>query len=118
MRKYELLEYIAEKYGVPAEHPFAKLPDVTVFRHDNNKKWFAVIMRINASKLGIFENRDVNIVNLKCTEETLDITWNEEGVFPAYHMNKRHWISVLLDGSVMPETVKALLNISYNATLK
>ena len=94
----------------------AKYPSFAVFRHNSNKKWFAVIMRIPISKFGIFENREVNVINLKCTEEIMDLVWQEEGIFPAYHMNKNHWISVLLDGSVAEDTVKMLIEASFNAT--
>ena len=73
-------------------------------------------MRIPISKLGIMENREVSVVNLKCTPEAMDELWDSDGIFPAYHMNKRHWITVLLDGTVPTETVKKLLDVSFDAT--
>ena len=116
MQKSELEEYIFETYGVLGEHPWEKYPRYAVFRHGDNRKWFAVIMRIPISKLGVLENREVNVVNLKCTEEAMDSVWQDDGIFPAYHMNKEHWITVLLDGSVDADTVKLLLKESYKAT--
>lgn len=116
MNRSELEAFILEKYSVSGEHPWAKYHSYEVFRHNDNKKWFAVIMRIPINKLGVLENREINIVNLKCTEEALDTVWQEDGIFPAYHMNKENWISVALDGSVAPDTVKLLLDISFNAT--
>ncbi|MBR6563778.1 MAG: MmcQ/YjbR family DNA-binding protein [Clostridia bacterium] len=98
------------------EYLFTKYPSYAVFRHQSNKKWFAVIMRIPISKLGIMENREVSVVNLKCTPEAMDELWDSDGIFPAYHMNKRHWITVLLDGTVPTETVKKLLDVSFDAT--
>ncbi len=113
----ELEKYIFDKYGVIGEHPWAKYPEYEVFRHSDNRKWFAVFMRIDISKLGILENRKVNVVNLKIRNEVLDLIWQENGIFPAYHMNKEHWISVLLDGSVSNEIIETLLDASHKATM-
>ncbi len=114
----ELKKYIFKKYSVTGECPWSKYPEYEIFRHEDNRKWFAVFMRIPISKLGILENRQVNVINLKIDNDVLDLVWQEDGIFPAYHMNKDHWISVLLDGSVPDETVKTLLEASYNATSK
>ena len=116
MTAYELKNHIIDNYSASPEYLFAKYPSYAVFRHQSNKKWFAVIMRIPISKLGIMENREVSVVNLKCTPEAMDELWDSDGIFPAYHMNKRHWITVLLDGTVPTETVKKLLDVSFDAT--
>ncbi len=116
MTRSELEGYISEKYGVTGERMWESSPSFAVFRHQDNQKWFAVIMRIPISKFGIFENREVNVVNLKCLPEVMDNVWQDEGIFPAYHMNKNHWISILLDGSVPQETVKMLTDASFLAT--
>ncbi len=118
MNRCELEKYIFEKYGVKPEFPWDNQDSYGVFRHGDNKKWFAVIMRIPVSKLGIMENRQANVVNLKITDEVLDLVWSLEGVFPAYHMNKDHWVSVLLDGSVEADNLKKLVDTSFNATAK
>ncbi len=118
MKRTELEALIFEKYGAKAEHLWAKYPSYAVFRHDHNRKWFAVIMKIPISKLGILENREINVINLKFTEEVMDMVWQENGIFPAYHMNKNHWISVALDGSVSDETIEMLLDVSFKATWK
>ena len=118
MNRSELSKHVLDKYSIVGERPWQKYPSYEIFRHNDNKKWFAVVMRIPMSKLGVLENRDVNVVNLKCTPEVLDELRQEEGIYPAYHMNKEHWISVLLDGSVSPEAIKTLLDVSYNATKK
>ena len=111
-----LRRFITMVHRPSPEYLFAKYPSYAVFRHQSNKKWFAVIMRIPISKLGIMENREVSVVNLKCTPEAMDELWDSDGIFPAYHMNKRHWITVLLDGTVPTETVKKLLDVSFDAT--
>ncbi|MBQ4120415.1 MAG: MmcQ/YjbR family DNA-binding protein [Clostridia bacterium] len=118
MTKEELESYIQTSCGVTAEHPFARYPDVSVFRHNSNQKWFAAIMQVNAKKLALAKNETVWIVNLKIAEEIRDSFLHQQGIFPAYHMNKKHWVSVLLDGSVDNDTLTFLLDVSYDLTKK
>ena len=67
----------------------------------------------------ILKNRkNIDVVNLKCDQLLMGSVLNEQGVFPAYHMSKTHWISVALDGSVQEDKVKWLLDLSYDLTNK
>ena len=74
-------------------------------------------MTIPKCKLGIKDVGNVDIVNLKCSQEIIDSFWQETGIYPAYHMNKAHWLSVCLDGSAPDEAVDFLLDVSFKATL-
>ena len=114
MNREELQNFIAEKYGVLPEYLWASSPSFAVFRHDNNKKWFAVVMTITKDKLGLNSTENIDVVNLKCDPLMNVIT--EDGIFPAYHMSKTHWISVVLDGSVDEDKIKWLLNLSFELT--
>ena len=114
MNREELQNFIAEKYGVLPEYPWASSPSFAVFRHDNNKKLFAVVMTITKDKLGLNSTENIDVVNLKCDPLMNVIT--EDGIFPAYHMSKTHWISVVLDGSVDEDKIKWLLNLSFELT--
>ena len=58
-------------------------------------------------------------MNLKIDDPVLhDMLCHREGIIPSYHMNKRHWITVLLDGTVPGTKVYELLDISYRATMR
>ncbi len=116
MTRTELISYISEIYDAEAERPWAKYPDNVVFRHRDNKKWFALIMPVSYSKLGIPRSDITDIVNLKCEPLLIDSFVAEKGIFPAYHMNKAHWISVALDGSAEEDKIKMLLDMSYEQT--
>ena len=118
MNRKELESYIVDKYSVEPEYPWAKMPTFAVFRHSNNKKWFAVIMTITKDKLGLDSTENIDIVNLKCDPLFMGSVLNEQGIFPAYHMSKTHWISVALDGSVEPDKIKWLLDLSFDLTNK
>lgn len=116
MDRNELEKYISENYKSEAEHLWSSHPTFAVFRHADNRKWFAVIMDIAKNKLGISGSEHVSVVNLKCDPILAGSLRYEHGIFPAYHMNKEKWISVLLDGSVDREKLIFLLNMSYDLT--
>ena len=118
MNKYEFASYIEDFYGIKYDCPFEDELDAWVFRHPDNKKWFALVMTIKKSKLGIDSNEYIDVVNLKCAPEIMDDLWQERGVFPAYHMNKKHWLTLCLDGSCDDETLKFVINISHTLTKK
>jgi len=114
-QRQRIEKYIREAYGTPAEHLWAQYPDYAVFRHPSSRKWYAIIMDIPADKLGIPEERLVEVLNLKCGPLLLGSLLSERGFFPAYHMNKQSWVSVLLDGSVPDERLIPLLDLSYDS---
>lgn len=112
----KLNTYIAEAYSTVPEFPWINAPGYAVYRHAGNKKWFAVIMDINKTKLGLPQNETVDVVNLKCDPILTGSLHKEAGIFPGYHMNKSYWITVLLDGSVDDDKIKWLLDLSYDLT--
>ncbi len=118
MNRKELEKHINETYGVTAEYPWSTAPGYCVFRHSDNKKWFAVIMDIPREKIEHDTDGLIDVVNLKCDPILIGSVRNEKGIFPGYHMNKNHWITVTLDGIADDETIKWLLNLSFDLTAK
>ena len=116
MNREEFLSYAEDRFGEIREFPFDGDSITAVLRHSSNRKWFAIVMTVHVSRLGIDGDRMVDIVNLKCAPEVADSFRHERGVYPAYHMNKNHWISVLLDGSVEEEKLSFLLGVSHELT--
>lgn len=116
MNRSELKNDILETYSVEPDCPWTEYPDHEVFRHHNNRKWFALIMRVSKSKLGLDEDGVLDVVNLKCDPLLIGSLRAEPRFFPAYHMNKDSWITVALDGSVSDEKIKMLLELSFDAT--
>lgn len=116
MNKNELRKYIEETYLVEEEKPWIKYPLYEVFRRKDNKKWFAVIMSIPKSKLGICQDGNIDIVNLKCYPDLIGELRMENGFYPAYHMNKDLWISVSVDGNVNDDKIKWLVDVSFELT--
>lgn len=116
MNRKELEAYIAEIYDTYPEYLWADTPNCAVFRHSNNRKWFALVVDIPKEKLGLTNKGMIDILNVKGEPVMIDFLKNETGFFPAYHMNKTNWITVALDGSVPSEKVKMLLDISFDLT--
>lgn len=107
--------YIEETYGVSGEYPFAMDTTTCVFRHQGNRKWFAVIMEIPREKLGL-SGGNIQVVNVKCDPRLIGTFRQEAGIFPAYHMSKAHWLTVSLDGTVDADKMKFLIDMSYDLT--
>lgn len=79
-----LNDYIFEKYNTKPEFPWIKYPGFAVYRHSTNNKWFAVMMNIPKSKLGLENNEEADIINLKCDPLMIGSLCFDEGIFPAY----------------------------------
>ncbi|MCR5652533.1 MAG: MmcQ/YjbR family DNA-binding protein [Ruminococcus sp.] len=116
MNNREFHKYIDEVYNTEPDFPWESNPAFAVYRHRSNKKWFALVMEIPKSKLGLREDGKIDIVNLKCEPSLIGSLRLEKGFFPAYHMSKEKWISVALDGSVDDEQLIFLLDMSFELT--
>lgn len=115
MTGQEFETYILKTYGVEADYPWQDKANA-VFRHNAGKKWFALVMDIPVSRLGKRSDEIAAVVNLKCAPLLISSFLKDEGIYPAYHMNKAHWISVLLK-EVNGDELKALLDMSYTLTM-
>ena len=111
-----IMTQVQEKYGNQLEYLWEKSPDTAVLRHEGNQKWYAVLMKISWDKLDKGKEGFVEAVNLKhdCVTDLL----TQRGIYPAFHMNKRYWISLVLDDSLTDDQVLALLKRSWELTSK
>lgn len=116
MNRTEFEQFILAWYPSKSDCPWASHPRHKVFRHRGNRKWFALIMNVSRDKLGLSGSDMLDVVNLKCDPLLIPSLRERPGCFPAYHMNKAHWITVALDDSASDETIKMLLDMSYAAT--
>lgn len=114
----EVLTYARERYATEPEYLWSSDPDYAVLRHKRNKKWYAVLMPVPKSRLGLAGEGVAEIVNVKLEPELVQELREQEGYLPAYHMNKAHWLSIVLEGTVSPAQIRALLDRSYALTEK
>ena len=105
-----------EKYGNQLENLWEKSPDTAVLRHEDNQKWYAILMRIPWDRLDKGREGLVEAVNLK-HDQVADLL-SQNGIYPAFHMNKRYWISLPLDDTLTDEKVLELFERSWFLTSK
>lgn len=117
MDRQTVFDYITKKYKAKPEYPWRKYSSYAVFRHADNNKWFALVMDVPGDKVGVASSDYVDVINLKVDDLFFrDMIIQDAGIMPAYHMNKMHWITVLLNGTVPQERVFDLIDMSFLAT--
>ena len=114
MKRSEIEGYIKEKFDVLGEQIFPKYPNFSAFRHKKNEKWFALLMQLSASKLGLESDEMIEVLNLKCSPDLAMVLVDERQIFKAYHMNKKYWISVNLNSKISQKAVFDLIDESFS----
>jgi len=112
---HQVIRYVKEKYGLKPQYLWEDTPNTFVFKHQE-AKWFGIVMDIPYTKVGIESKEIVYIMNVKVPQERVEELTKQQGIVPAYHMNKKYWISILLDGSIELKDIIELINISYELT--
>ena len=115
MTKQQFLHYCLSTYATTPDYPFDDWMESAVLRHADSKKWYAIAMRVSRRKFGFDSDEVIDVVNLKLLTEMFGSFGAADGVYPAYHMNKLHWISVLLPDAT-DDVVQFLVAVSFEAT--
>ena len=115
MTRQSFLAYCLDTYGTVEDYPFEEDFETAVLRQPDTRKWYALVMRVSRRRFGMASDEMIEVVNLKLSSEMFGSFGAEDGVYPAYHMNKLHWISVLLPDAP-DDLVEFLVNASYEAT--
>ena len=115
MTRQEFFELCNDLFDTRPDYPFEDDFETAVFRHTSNRKWYALAMNISQRKLGLDSDEITTVVNLKLPTDMFGSFGRADGVYPAYHMNKLHWISVLLSDASY-DLVSFLVSVSYEAT--
>ncbi|GIO26580.1 MmcQ/YjbR family DNA-binding protein [Ornithinibacillus bavariensis] len=116
INRNEIFAYVKEKFDSEPDYPWLKFPNYAVLRHNGNGKWYGLIMNVPRIKLGLSGEGSIDIINLKCDPGFNSLLRNEQGILPAYHMNKEHWITIVLDSLFPKEEIYNLINWSYDLT--
>lgn len=111
---HKVIEYARKKYGDELEFLWERYPDAAVLRRKDNQKWYALFMTISKSKLGLDSAEPAEIIDLRFDVGELPKKVDGVRYFPGYHMNKKHWITMLLDGSVPLDEILNYIDESYN----
>lgn len=113
----DIFAYVKKKYGTKPEYLWARFPEYAVLRHEDNRKWYGIIMNIPYRKLDRAKSGQVDILNVKLDDVLLvDLLTRQEGYYTGYHLKKGNWLSVALDGTVDLKAVCDLIDTSYRVT--
>ena len=116
--KLRLMEYCERKFGTEPEAPWEDSPDAYTFKTAKRNKWYALFMTIPYKSLGLAAKGTLDVVNIKLSPEKILDLIDRVHFYPAYHMNKKHWITIVLDKEVDEPLVQQLLEESYGLVEK
>lgn len=112
-----ICQIIEKKYGDAPIYKWDKYPDFCVFQNGKTNKWYALVMTIAGEKFNL--NIDnIDVINIKLDVNKIADLLKKQGFYPAYHMNKKYWISILLDDSISDDTIMELIDESYQFSRK
>ena len=114
MTRQELFDWVQQQYGTEPEYPWHDWN--AVLRRKDNDKWYGVVLEVAGDKLGLSGDGIVDVLNVKSDPMLIGSLRGQNGYFPAYHMNKEKWISVLLGREELDESIKDLIALSYELT--
>lgn len=101
----EILSYAKEKYGDDPQYLWKKSPNNAVLKRKSDGKWYAAILTVKKSSLGFDDDTLIEIIDLHGTEEKILSLVDNVSYFKGYHMNKKRWFTIPLDGSVNVEDI-------------
>lgn len=108
-----VIEYVKQKYNDEIEFLWEKFSNNAIWRNKDNNKWYGALLVVQKTKIGIEEEGSIEIIDLLLEPEKIENIVDNEKYFPGYHMNKKHWITIKLDGSVDINEIYKLIDNSY-----
>ncbi|MBT2333540.1 MmcQ/YjbR family DNA-binding protein [Variovorax paradoxus] len=111
-----VVKSVKARFRTRPDHLWAKFPEYAVFRQKDSGKWYALFMTVQRAKLGLAGEGSVDVVNVKSRPEVVGSLRMKDGILAAYHMNKEHWLTVLLDKTVPEKLVMELISESFELT--
>ena len=109
----EIVAYVKNKYGNELEFLWEKSPKNAVVRRKSSNKWYAVILTIPKRKIGLESDEVIEVINLHNIPKEIEKLIDYKRYFPAYHMNKKHWCTICLDGTIELKEIYKKIDISY-----
>lgn len=114
----KVINYIRDKYQDEFEFLWERFSDNAVVRRKDNGKWYGILLIVSKRKLGLTEDENIEILDLRINPEEMETVIDNKNYFPGYHMNKKHWFTICLDGSVPFNEICRRIDESYNLALK
>lgn len=112
-----IIDYVKVKYGDQLEYLWKKSPTNAILRRKDNQKWYLIIMVIPLKKLSINSSKLAEIIDIRIKEENQSLI-DKMKFYPAWHMNKKHWCTIILNESVATTDIFNLIDESYQLAKK
>lgn len=110
---HAIIRHIENKYHDSFEYLWKKFPENAIVRRKDNQKWYALLLTVKASSIGLKGADKIEILDLRMTPEKIETSIDHKSFFAGYHMNKKYWITIRLDGSVSLPQIYELISDSY-----
>ena len=111
-----IAKLMEDKYQVTPEYLWDTDPGFGAFRNNKSNKWFGIIMNIKRNKIIGNEETEIEVLNVMLKSKTNEYL-KVDGIYKAYHMNKKNWVSIILDDNLHDDKIMELIDISYNHSM-
>ena len=113
-----IIKYVRERYGDELEFLWEKLPTTAIWRRRDTQKWYGLVFTIDKKKLEFDDHEIVEAIDLRLGPEQMAQIVDSNQYFPGWHMNKKTWYTMLLDGSIPTEELCQRIDESYQLATK
>lgn len=113
-----VIRHIGKTYGDELEFLWERAPDAAIWRRKDNQKWYGLLMVLPRHKLGLPSHEAAEIMDLRGPKEGMASLIDGEKYFPGWHMNKKSWYTVVLDGTLPDEEIFQRIDESYQLAKK
>lgn len=113
-----IMQYVSQKYDTPLEFLWKKFSDNAIYRRKDNQKWFAALLIIDRNKIGLDGDGKIEILDLRMDPTQKDSIIDNKKYFPGYHMNKKSWYTICLNGSIKNNEIFERIDMSYELAKK
>lgn len=114
----KILAYCKDVYNTNPEYPWPQYPTYCTLKTERSQKWYGIIMYIPYRRLGLSQDGLIDVMNVKVQSNQVESLVDNTMIFPAYHMNKKHWVSIMLHGEADIKAIYSLIDESYNMVEK
>ena len=113
----KIISYVKEKYHDELEFLW-DTPTDAIWRNKENNKWYGLVMAVKRNRLETDSEDLVEVLNLRYQKDLIDNLVDNKLIFRGYHMNKKSWISIILDGRVNINKIYKLIDNSYELSFR
>jgi len=114
----KIIQHIQDTYHDELEFLWPHFPNNAVFRRKDTNKWYCALLVLSKRKLGLNSDEVIDILDLKANPTEIERMVDGQKYFSGYHMNKKHWYTICLDGSVPLEEIFQRIDTSYKLSVK